>query len=148
MKMHPMELGNGGTGKWERGNLGNGGLGNWKQGNGGTGKRGTGKTKAALSAITMKTSPIDAETLEQLGEGDRAVLQGFSPEQMLEKPQTSSARHRASDVSSLSSSSDIGDHAEELVTEVEKHLEDPATRHVPAPPIPHHLPSPRGGDMF
>lgn len=32
---------------------------------------------ATLSAITMKTSPVDAETLEQLGENERAVLQGF-----------------------------------------------------------------------
>merc|ERR1712232_478088 len=79
---------------------------------------------AALSAITMKTSPIDAETLEQLGEGDRAVLPGFSPEQILGPSPTRSARHRASDVSSLSSGSDLGDHTDELATEVEKHLED------------------------
>merc|ERR1719352_1004739 len=37
---------------------------------------------AALNAITMKTSPIDAETLEQLGENERAVLQGFHADQL------------------------------------------------------------------
>merc|ERR1719262_1389691 len=37
---------------------------------------------AALNAITMKTSPIDAETLAQLGENDRAVLQGFHADQL------------------------------------------------------------------
>jgi cAMP-specific phosphodiesterase 4 len=79
---------------------------------------------AALSAITMKTSPIDAETLEQLGEGDRAVLQGFSPEQMPGPIPTRSVRHRPSDVSSLSSEDDLSDHTEELVGEMEKHLED------------------------
>merc|ERR1719401_1077872 len=37
---------------------------------------------AALNAITMKSSPVDAETLAQLGEGERAVAQGLNAEQL------------------------------------------------------------------
>lgn len=32
---------------------------------------------AVLSEITMNKSVVDAETMEGLGEGDRAVIQGF-----------------------------------------------------------------------
>jgi len=73
---------------------------------------------ATLSAITMKTSPIDAETLEQLGEPDRAVLQGFSSEQL---PMIQIRRSDGSVASDPESRRE--DHTEELVQTLERHLE-------------------------
>jgi len=72
---------------------------------------------AALSAITMKTSPIDAETLEQLGENDRAVLQGFHADQL------PTIQVRGS--SNVDPHAEIDeDHAAELVSTLEMHLEE------------------------
>jgi len=79
---------------------------------------------AALSAITMKTSPIDAETLEQMGETDRAVLQGFSPDQLPTIQHVPAIRH-SSDGSASSQISDLKeDETEELVLTLEKTLEE------------------------
>lgn len=78
---------------------------------------------ATLSAITMKSSPLDAETLEQLGESDRAVLQGFSQSQL---PPATPQISRKSNGSETSSNSDEAqdDHTEELVMTLERNLEE------------------------
>jgi len=77
---------------------------------------------AALSAITMMSSPIDAETLEQLGETDRAVLQGFSQEQL------PAIQIRETDGGGSQPLSEVGRSksgtTEELVQALERHLEE------------------------
>jgi len=80
---------------------------------------------AALNAITMKTSPIDAETLEQLGENDRAVLQGFNADLVPTIiPPTQKARQQ-SDASSGANSSDGEDsNTENLVFTLERLLDE------------------------
>lgn len=75
---------------------------------------------ATLSAITMKTSPIDAATLEQLGESDRALLQGFSDTIPLARVRRST--HTDSSCSSDSRKFDEF-HTEELVQTLERHLQ-------------------------
>lgn len=81
---------------------------------------------AALNAITMKSSPIDAETLEQLGENERAVLRSFHADQL---PTVDTGKKRSSngegdDNSSNSSNDQDGlDNTENLVCTLERHLE-------------------------
>eukprot|EP00927_Polykrikos_kofoidii_P087099 TRINITY_DN9953_c1_g2_i1.p1 TRINITY_DN9953_c1_g2~~TRINITY_DN9953_c1_g2_i1.p1 ORF type:complete len:715 (-),score=115.04 TRINITY_DN9953_c1_g2_i1:53-1945(-) len=77
---------------------------------------------AALSAITMKTSPIDAETLEQLGESDRAVLQGYHADQLPKIQLDAMADKRRSGESLDVDISE--DHTTELVLTLERHLEE------------------------
>jgi cAMP-specific phosphodiesterase 4 len=77
---------------------------------------------AALNAITMKTSPIDAETLAQLGENDRAVLQGFHADQL---PTIAAVkRDREDGDSEVDSDADSEGAADTLVFTLERHLED------------------------
>lgn len=77
---------------------------------------------AALSAITMKTSPIDAETLEQLGESDRAVLQGFHADQL---PMIKiSGRSTGKSPEDVLDAEMTEDHTAELVLTLERHLEE------------------------
>lgn len=54
---------------------------------------------ATITAINLKTAQIDTETLDQLAESDRAVLQGFNYEQPIV------FKHRVSTISSSTTSS-------------------------------------------
>merc|ERR1719305_1920459 len=77
---------------------------------------------AALNAITMKTNPMDAETLAQLGENDRAVLQGFHADQL---PTIAVVkREREDGDSEVDSDADSEGAADTLVFTLERHLED------------------------
>mmetsp|Transcript_90010 Transcript_90010/g.159368 ORF Transcript_90010/g.159368 Transcript_90010/m.159368 type:complete len:1285 (-) Transcript_90010:108-3962(-) len=83
---------------------------------------------AALNAITMKTSPIDAETLEQLGENERAVLQGFHADQLptisvSRKSDNKEQRHSIVSTASVDSAA-REDNTADLVLTLEKHLEE------------------------
>lgn len=78
---------------------------------------------ATLSAITMKTHSIDAETFNALGETDRAVLQGFSPEQLPTIHIRKSLGSNCSETSGQLSISKRADHTEELVQTLERNLE-------------------------
>jgi len=78
---------------------------------------------ATLSAITMKTTAIDAETFNELGETDRAVLQGFSPEQLPTIQIRKSTLSTGSENSARGTFSKRADHTEELVQTLEKYLE-------------------------
>jgi len=69
---------------------------------------------AALSEITVKKSQIDAEALEQLGENDRAVIQGFG---------TAPTVIQVNRISSDSTSAQGGGTVE-LVAAIERHFED------------------------
>jgi len=77
---------------------------------------------ATLSAITMRTHTIDVETYNALGETDRAMLQGFSPEQLPTIHIRSTAGSARSASSEQSFCSQRTDHADELVRTLETHL--------------------------
>lgn len=90
---------------------------------------------AKLSAITMKPSPIDATTLENLNASDRAVLEGFQLDQLPLLPSRSTLFDREGRSISFAGSAggdgggDHGNqnspsHAAELVLTLEKHLEE------------------------
>lgn len=80
---------------------------------------------AALNAITMKQSPIDAETLEQLGENERAVLQGFHGDQT---PTINPAKRESGkedgEESGSSDEEGAADNTVNLVLTLERHLEE------------------------
>jgi len=68
---------------------------------------------AALNAITMKSSPIDAETLEQLGEKERAVA---APTILVKNTATDGGGPQLEDTT--------GDNTADLVLVLEKHLDE------------------------
>jgi len=73
------------------------------------------KKLSTLSEITVKKSPIDAETLEQLGENDRAVLQGYT----VEAPCVLMRPVGEEEVSAMG---DVDDVADELIEAIEAYL--------------------------
>ena len=83
---------------------------------------------AALSAITMKASTIDAEMLEQMGEENRAVFQGYT----VHAPVTKMQNRRSVDSNNISLGDSAGgseglsppeETAADLTLALERHLE-------------------------